>query len=212
MQRITAIAIALAACLLIGSLAATPTVAQSNGTAFDDVIDVGEESALELGKATITLISSGWDRAKYAAASASPFGGIEQTADQEIETLASTYNANNATLEAYVNNRTTLEQDRTIKLSLHIEETSATRYLEANVTDGNVTESSIVTSTERTVTDEVAVCGYAATQSTEELEHFTEEYATPNEDVDLEYLAELRGSYAKDVDATLLQTSGTCPK
>lgn len=210
MNRITATVVA--ASLLIGAtLGAAPAVAQADGTAFDDVIDTGEENGLDVAKAGYVFLSSSWERGKFWVAENSPLGTVEQTADQEIATVANYYNAHNATLEAYVNNRTTLEQNHTIKLSLHIADTTATRYLEADVASGNVTSSRIVTSTDRTVTDRADLCGLAAEQAAEELEAFHDDYAAPGEDVDLEYLAKLRGKYGSDVDTTLVQSGGECP-
>lgn len=168
-----------------------------------------------LGKASCVVdsvlagASGAVDRAKYAASKALG-GDSETTAAEEAKGLTSYYNANNETLEAYVNERNNFSGNETVEITLLVDGEMETRYLEVDVSDADVTKSEMVSSTNRSITETVTVCGYAATQATEELEHFTTTYAEPNKDLPTSYYARLKGRYNEDVETTLIESNGDC--
>lgn len=119
------------------------------------------------------------------------------------------WNANNRTLDAYGNDRRDWSENRTVRVTWHVDGETATRYVVANVSNGSV--ATMMTSTElREPTESVDLCGYAAVNSPDALEHFIDAYAEPGEAVDAAYLARMNGKYAGDVDSTLYATSGDC--
>lgn len=138
------------------------------------------------------------------------FGGDPSTASEEANGLASYYNANNATLEAWANSRKNWTSNHTVKITLHLDDETATRYLVATAEGGNITSSSMVKTTNRTADHSIDLCGYAADQANEELRTFTEEYASKDKDVDADLLGRMRGAYAQDVETTLYDSSGSC--
>lgn len=135
--------------------------------------------------------------------------GDETTAADQARALTTYYENHNQTLEAYVNARKNFSSDRTVEITIHRNGETATRYLLANASNGNVT-TRVVTSTDRIPDEDLAVCGFAAASAYEELTHFTEEYAESNEDVDAAYVARLKSRYGDDVETSLYPSDGDC--
>lgn len=135
--------------------------------------------------------------------------GDDTTASGQAKALTTFYRANNATLETYVNTRENFTKDHTVEVTIHLDGETATRYLLANESGGNVT-TSVVTSTSRTADETIELCGFAAASAHGELQHFTEEYAEPNKDVDAAYLARVKSRYGNDVETTLYPGDGSC--
>jgi hypothetical protein len=136
-------------------------------------------------------------------------GNDSVTATEQARATAEVWNRNSATLDRYGNERVNWTTNETVAITWHVDDATATRYLEATVSNGSVT-TEMVANTSRNVTETVAVCGYAAEQSDDELAAFVDEYASAGKDVDAAFLAEMKGKYGSDVDTSLYPTSGEC--
>lgn len=200
----------------VTALAASPVAAADDDTLLGGVLEGpdDDESRTEwaLGGASVA-----WSAAKGAQERSSWwFGGLNPFADEppgaaeEAKALTTYYNGNNATLEAYANERTNWTADHTVEITILVEDSEATRYLVANASNGNLTDTTMVKTTSRTPDETLTACGYAAEQSQEELEYFIQEYAEPNKDVDTKYLARIKGKYNKDVETSLYPSGGDC--
>lgn len=223
-SQLLAVVLAGAAILTGVTFAAAPATAAGDGDSvlsgvFSDDSDNEDESLLGAGyDASMAGLSGGWDRAKYAASQYVPafvsdtFPSLspdEKTAAGQADALETYYESNNETLETYVNERENFTDDHTVVVTLHLNGETATRYLLANASNGNVS-TTVVSTTDRTPDENLKLCGFAAASAHEELQHFTEEYARPNEDVDTSYLARLKGRYSDDVQTSLYPSGGDC--
>lgn len=135
--------------------------------------------------------------------------GDQTSAADQASALTTYYRANNETLERYVNARNNFSGDRTVEVTIKLNGETATRYLLANESNGNVT-TRLVESTSRTVNEDLTVCGFAAQSAYEELKHFTENYAEPGKNVDASYMARLKSRYGDDVETSLYPAGGDC--
>ncbi|WP_227132332.1 hypothetical protein [Halorubellus salinus] len=133
----------------------------------------------------------------------------EPTASAKANALQETWNANNETLAEYASSRRDWTSNKTVALTVLVDGESTTRFVLANASNGSVS-TRMVSSTNRTPTDDVELCGYAAKRAPSELESFVDEYAAPNESVTTSYLAELRGKYGQDVETSLYSSTGSC--
>lgn len=212
--------VALAALLVVATVtgvtfATAPAAAQSDETVLSGVFDGdSSEQARALGSAVWSGIGASMDRALWATRNSwvgtSVFGENTISASEEADGVASYYNANNATLESWINSRKNVSENHTVEVTLHIGDSSATRYVVANASNGNITRSEMVSSTNRTAAHSVDLCGFAAEQATEELRYFSENYASEEKDVDGAYLGRMKGRYSEDVETTLYNSSGSC--
>ncbi|WP_255149779.1 hypothetical protein [Halorarius halobius] len=180
--------------------------------------DDGETSVSDYARAGWALASGAADRARhwtskrvpsFLAESVPALAPEETSAVEEASAVTTYYNSHNETLEAYVNERGNFTGNHTVKVTWKLDGEEETRYVLANESGGDVS-TRMVESTNRTADETVTVCGFAAESSYEELQHFVEEYAEPNEDLDASYLARLKGRYGDDVDTSLYPSSGEC--
>lgn len=194
----------------------TPVAADhTSNSGFGEIIDEDDSSTMSQAADGVGAILAGIDGARQRASFFSrqyvPLIDVEtSSATEEADAVASYYNSHNATLEAYTNERTDLEKNHTIEMTWHLNGETETRYLLADQSNGSLTTSRVVNSSERTPTHTLEMCGYAADQSEEELRYFVTEYAEPNKDVDNSYRARLKGKYNDDVETSLLPSDGDC--
>lgn len=211
-------AIGLAALLVTGvTLGAAPVAADSTDSALGDVFNE-DTTATEYASALIAGLGGASDRAGHWFGQNAPgvlqdlLGVEEPSARDKATAVANYYNANNASLERWTNQRTNVSSNKTIEVTFHLGDETATRYVLVNASGGNITRSEMVSSTNRTVGEMLAVCGYAAEKAPAELETFVTEFAGPNEDVTADYLARMKGAYDDDVETTLIASGGNCPR
>lgn len=228
MNRSQVICVALAVALSVTGVtfAAAPALADHNTDepildgVFSDSSEEDQEESSGLEK-----ISSGWDsisaglegaRARAGYWIGEKAGGVvpfleaeETTAGDQARALTTYYGNHNGTLEAYVNSRENFSQNHTVQVTIHLNDETATRYLLANESGGNVT-TRVVKSTDRTPNESLEICGFAAASAYEELKHFTQNYAEPNKDVDTAYKARMKGRYGDDVETSLYPSGGEC--
>ena len=215
-------AIVFAVLLVTGvTFAAAPTVADAGGldAPLSDVL--GGEDASTLETATAGL-SAGWnglfgakDRAWHSSSewledNLGLLADDDPTAESRARAVQTYWNTHNASFERYGNQRGNWSQSQTVKIMWNINGKTATRYLLANASNGNVTSTRIVSSTTRTADHDLALCGYAAEQSYAELQSFHEEFVEPNKSVTAAYLGKLNGRYSGDVETSLIDSSGSC--
>lgn len=187
-------------------------------SAFDTVEDANGNGikADDAAARWVDASVAGLDRLQWSLSRSSlnPFSKApENTAEQEAAAVQTYFNAHNQSLQSYLNNRTsaTSEAD-TLRVRLTIGEETATRYVTATAADGNYSglQMSETLADGREIDDKLHVCGFAAEQAEEELQHFTEEYAASGEEPSQEYLATMTGKYGADTESTLLPTAGDC--
>jgi len=207
------------------TFATAPAAAQSDTSPLDGILGDDDEagpleSASSYGKSLWSAASGLQDRAGWwiannaipdvAANNVAWLDNDGPTASEEAASVTSYYNSHNATLEAYANDRGNWSSNETVEIVIHLDGTSETRFLLANASDGNLTSSRMVDSTERTPTHDLEVCGYAAEQAQEELERFTTTYAETGDAVTKSYLAKRSTKYGNDVETSIFPSSGSC--
>lgn len=198
------------------TVAATPAAADADQGPLEDAF--GEDASASDYADAATAAASGFAaRASYAIGQYAPgfvadLVGSGETAEAaaKADAVAGYYNANNETIEAWVNDRTTVSSNYTVAVSWTLNDETTSYVLETNATDGNLTSSELVASSNRTTDEYVRLCGYAADQSPSELETFVNEFAEPNEDVTPGYLGRMRGAYGDDVETSLVASDGDC--
>lgn len=122
----------------------------------------------------------------------------DTTATEEENDVRTWFNSNNHSedFESYVNKRTTAsEEDNVLKLTYEIDGESATHYLVSDVVDGNYTNATITTDTDREVDESCTLSGSAAVNAKEELKSFHGEFVTADKDVTKEFLIQKRMEY-----------------
>lgn len=219
----------LVSCVLVVALTVTgvtigataPVAADSDDPLLGGVFGDDDEEDSSLGdrlSSGFSALGAGFqgleDRAGYwlsqtVGSRVPALAGDETTAADQANAVTTYYRANNETLEAYVNQRRNFSGDSTVEITIQLDGETATRYLLANETGGNVS-TRIVSSTSRTPDEDLTVCGFAAASAYEELKHFMQEYAEPNKDVDAAYLSRVKGRYSDDVETSLYPSDGDC--
>ncbi|MFC7134328.1 MULTISPECIES: hypothetical protein [Salinibaculum] len=133
---------------------------------------------------------------------------LGETADaqltaQEVQTFV---NEHNESFERYINARTTATTDFDVVAIEFIDESgSDTRYLVADVVDGNYTNGGMVATTDRTVDERCELEDQAVAKAIEELRSVLDTYVIPGEDIDTKRLAELNTQYLPDVSCSFLK-------
>lgn len=186
--------------------------AQDGGSPLGEVLDCDSDSRLEqlqcAGGAAYSGLMGAKDRTAHSLFSW--FGEDDSpSAAERAEAVESYWNSHNESFERYGNKRANWSQNQTVEMIWKIDGKTATRYLLANETNGNVT-TRIVESTSRNATQHLHMCGYAAEKSYPELQNFYEKFVEPDKDVTESYLAKLGGRYKEDVDTSLYPSSGEC--
>lgn len=205
------------------TLLATPAAAQTDGDSLlGDVVGEDAPSFMDDPKGWAkTALSAGdaaserfgyWARSKTPSFVSETFPalGNEKTAQGEADAVQSYWNKRNATLLEWANTRKNWSENNTVELVWSLEGETATKYLEVNATNGNLTRAEIVTSTDRTVDHDVELCGYAAASSRQEIERFVEEIAEPDKNVTAADRARLGTKYSGHVETSLYPSEGDC--
>lgn len=204
------------------AVSSTTAVAQQSETPLEAVLDGPAENESTAawtmtGVRTTLAFAEGQRLRLQAAVTSLPAPALEAlglesstpTASEQAAAVASAWAEHNETLESYASSRRDWTSNRTVEITWIVDDGTATRYLLANASNGSIS-TRMVASTSRTATDDVVLCGDAATNSASELETFVDEYAAPNEDVETPYLAKLRGRYGGDVETSLFPSAGSC--
>jgi hypothetical protein len=223
MDRTQLVSVGLALALVVTgvTIGAAPAAADSDDPVLDGVFsddDGNETSIADRVASGASALRAGLgglqDRAGFWVSQTvgdrvPALAGDQTSAADQASALTTYYRANHETLERYVNARRNFSGDRTVEVTIKLNGEEETRYLLANESNGNVT-TSVVSSTSRTVNEDLTVCGFAAQSSYEELKHFTENYAEPGKDVDASYKARLASRYGDDVETSLYPAGGDC--
>lgn len=126
--------------------------------------------------------------------------GEQVTATEACGDLQAAVNADAATIQQWVNNRTTPATDLdTLALTCDIHDESATVYLTANVTNGTYTDAAVVDTTDREPDAACTLSEDAAVNAGDEVETFVDAFADPGEDVTANYQSRLAAQYGGDV-------------
>ncbi len=133
---------------------------------------------------------------------AKTFGDDEGNATEYADDFAETYNAENATIEAYANERLGADDNHDV-FAVHFHDRdghNVTRYVVANASNGNWSNSRVLTPSEfnetnRTQDQYVSLDWYQSLSAADELDAFVEEYAEPNENLSTGYRAKLLAKY-----------------
>jgi len=178
-----------------GAAVAPATVAadEDDGSFFDGLVS---EEGGSLG-AWIASGTSGFSR-WYA----STFGDDDGNATEYAEDFAEAYNAENETIEAYANERLEADDNHDV-FAVHFHDrdgNNVTRYVVANASNGNWSNSRVLTPTEfnetnRTQDQSVSLDWYQSRNAAPELEAFVEEYAEPKENLSTGYRAKMLAKY-----------------
>ena len=175
----------------------------------DDGLDVG--AMLDTASA---YFAGATDNLKYRFSSGNP----ERTADECAADIQATYNANNASFETYLNERTSANTSRDV---IRIQCTQEVRdgittntdresvYLVGDVVENNSTGATtyehtrIVDSVDRPVDHRVVLSGLATEEGADDFEAFAEDYAVPNETPEKSYAQRMKGKYGGHIHGTL---------
>jgi hypothetical protein len=112
-------------------------------------------------------------------------------------------NEHSAELEQYANARLDASSELdTVAIEFTGEDGSDTRYLVADVQDGNYTNVSMVATTDRTADETCEVSSQATADAPAELEGFYETFVDEERDITAGYLAELNAAYNPDVSCS----------
>jgi hypothetical protein len=218
-----AIVVAAAVTGVTVAVASTAAAGQQSETVLEGVLDGpdGNESAGDWalsGVSTGVAYAEGQRLRVQSWAFSLPSGVLEAiglaeadepTASAKVDAVQDVWNSNDETLASWASSRSSWTSNRTVEVTLFVDDSKATRFVLANASNGSVS-TRMVASTNRTTTDDVALCGDAATNAPSELEAFVEEYAAPDESVTSSYLAELGGRYGPDVETSLYPSTGSC--
>ena len=129
--------------------------------------------------------------------------GDDAEATAAADDVQAFVNNHSASLETYANARVTASTELdTIAFTFQDEAGEDTRYLIADVRDGNYTNVSMVATTDRTVDERCEIAGQAAADARAELETFHEQFVSEDSDLTAAYLAGLTSEYQPDVSCS----------
>lgn len=197
------IAIALAVFLVVGTAAPfTGTVAaqEDDGPLGDILGMVGQAdenaSGLDRAKSVVSSVraaSSGlFERLSYRVK------GSDSTAEKRADEFQTYYNDHNASFEDYTNSRTTASTSHdVVALNFTMNDETATRYLvtDVNSSTNDYENSTVVSSTNRTVDQWVTLEGVAADSTPDEAQRFHENYVAEDRDIDGALVSRLGAKY-----------------
>lgn len=168
-----------------------------DGSFFDGLVSDDDDSFLASAGKWLAGGTSGFSR-WYA----KTFGDDEGNATVYADEFAETYNAENATIEAYANERITADDQHDVfAVYFHDRKgNNVTRYVVANASNGDWTNSRVLTpsefnATNRTQDQYVSLDWYQSRAAAEELDEFVEEYAEPDENLSTTYRAKMLAKY-----------------
>jgi len=189
--------LALAALLVLGAVAPAATAQSDDGVLENLVEDDSEDRDWS------AIVGAALERASWSVSQISFDGPADQEiAEEDRGDLQETFNANNATIETYVNDRFSGNHSAWDVIAItHVRgDGEATQYLVADVNNSTFVNARMVNSTDRTVDKKVTLEKMASDRAHEELETFVEEYAEPNQTVDGSYVDQLAAKYGGNVD------------
>lgn len=191
-----AAALVFAILLATTAIAPTATVAQSDEDdgLVGDLLD-GEDDGTDWSERVRGAVTGFVNRV-----TADTDGTDAATAAADFQAA---FNANNATLQSYANNRSTAGTDfDVLAVTFDVDDETETVYLVADVTDGDYQNATAVDATDRTVDEECILEDHAATQADNEVANFTEEFANTNDDPNDRYLGRLAAEYGGAVSCS----------
>jgi len=193
MSRVQAQALVLVMGLAV-ALATGGAVAQSSSPVNDVLADDEEGIGLDVVRA---LVSGLQDRLPAVVDVAPVFGEEDRpTATESADNAQAALNNRSGAFEDYINSRSTATTGYDVlKMTFKTDSETATRYLTADVSNGNYSSLSMDDSTSRTVDEECTLSGQAARNAGDEIRTFDEEFVKPDADVIRAYLAERAGKY-----------------
>jgi ribosomal protein S6 len=204
-------AAALAALLVLATVGAAPLAVADHdesdaSSVFGDVVSVEDDESADDGMLTSVRRAA----SRIAGAASGTLArltdrGTDQTASEAADSAQSEFNANNQTIQSYINARATASEDADVlKLTFEIDDESATRYVVADVngTDGSYENASMVVSTSREVDESCTLEEQAADNAADELGTFVEEFASEDENLSAGYQGRMASQYAGEVDCS----------
>lgn len=200
------IAIALAALLVLSAVGAAPlAIADHNESdasgVFDGVVTVENDSSDSEG----TMAKARRAVSRVAGAASGALSrltdrGTDQTASEAAQSAEDTFNANNQTIQSYVNARSDASEDANVlELTFDIEGETATRYVVSDVNGTDYDNATMVSETTRTVDETCALEAQAADNAGAELQTFVDEFASDGTDLSPSYQGRLASQYGGEV-------------
>jgi hypothetical protein len=162
-------------------------------------------------------VSSGVNRLQARYLSAVPVIGDDTTgnATQYASTVTETFNANNGTIQSYVNARVAADRDHDV-FAVYFSDReggNVTRYVVSTVHNGSYHDLRMLTpaefdNTNRAVEHHVVLDWYASQHANRELDTFVSEYASPSKDLTTSYKARMITEYGGGIQSSLWNDSG----
>lgn len=170
---------------------------------FTDSVDDEDDSLLPSVDAIVAGAQGLADRVSDVVDRSEPMA-----ADEAGQQAADELNANNATFEDYLNNRTTATTGYdVIEVTFEIGDTTDTRYIVSDVENETYTNVQMVNSTDRTVDETITLREEAAENADKEIDFFANNYASEQRGVDDTYIAHLSSRYGSIFGDDLIETS-----
>ncbi len=184
----------------VGGAAVAPAgvaAEDDDGSFFDGLVDDDDDSMLASAGKWLAGGTSGFSR-WYA----KTFGESEGNATDHAKAFTTEFNRHNETIEAYANERVEADSDHDVfAVYFHDREgNNVTRYVVANASNGNWSNTRVLTpaefdETNRTQDQYVSLDWYQSRAAADELDTFVEEYAESNENLSKSYRAKLLAKY-----------------
>jgi hypothetical protein len=207
MKRSLLLSVMLITAMVGGAAVAPANVAaqEDDGSFFDGL--VSGEGGIGAWLASQTGGFSRWF--------ASTFGDDEGNATEHADAFAEEFNAENATIEAYANQRLNADDQHDVfAVYFHDRDGgNVTRYVVANASNGNWSNSRVLTpaefnATNRTQDQYVSLDWYQSEAAGDELDEFVEEYAEPYENLSTGYRAKILAKYGAPESSMWNSTEG----
>lgn len=112
-------------------------------------------------------------------------------------------NNHSGEIQQYINARTTASTEwDTIAVTFHGDEAATTRYVVADVSDGNYTNGRMVGTTDREIDERCELAGQAVANAPEEVRTLYDEFVKRGADIDAQTLGQYEAQYLPDVDCS----------
>jgi hypothetical protein len=205
-KQAPALALVLVLATITAGLGAAP-VAADDGGVLDGLLGDDDTETSDSDDGLLSQVSRAWDAVRGGVVGLQNrvvnFGD-EQAASTTADELQAFINEHNATLQQYINTRTTASTSLdVVKVEINgARESRATRFLVADVADGNYTSGRMVASTDRTVDETITIDGQATAHAVDELKTVYDDYVSQDRDLDTRLLSRLTSQYRTDLTAS----------
>jgi len=204
-------ALAFVACLVFaqGALSAPVAAQQDTAGPVDEVFDSSDDGGLldtvgsyySAADGVVSGIRSRIVQAVTHSVGVSESPDAEQAATDVADVVAD----HRSDLQAYANARSTADGDYdALRFEFTIDGETATRYVTADVVDGNYEGATMVADTDRSVDESCELEGAAARNADEELQTFVDTYVEPGDNVSESLFTRISTQYGGNIDCSFL--------